>query len=160
LNTLGVFYERGHGVRQEDAKARDLYNKAAAGGDGYGMNNLGRFYQDGRGGPKDYAKAREWYGKAAAKDNKFAPVNLAELPQVIGGTFDYARGAKVVLELAKANNEEVIQDLKGEMRDWRRATRTEIKRELARLGHYSGPIDDKWDDGARTAVGKYLGQGR
>ena len=27
-----------------------------------------------------------------------------------------------------------------------------LKRELARLGHYNGPIDDKWDDAARAAI--------
>lgn len=160
LNALGVLYERGDGVPQDYAKARDLYNKAAAGGDGYGMNNLGRLYQGGRGGPQDYARSREWFEKAAARGNRFATANLAALPQATGGTIDFSRAAKVVLELAKANNDEVIGDLRGDMRDWDQNTRTEIKRELARLAHYSGPIDDKWDDGARAAVSKYLGQGR
>jgi len=36
------------------------------------------------------------------------------------------------------------------------STRTELKHELARLGHYNGPIDDIWDDTARTAVEAYL----
>jgi hypothetical protein len=36
------------------------------------------------------------------------------------------------------------------------ATRTELKRELARLGVYNGPIDGVWDDTARAAVAAYL----
>jgi len=27
------------------------------------------------------------------------------------------------------------------MKTWNKSTRTELKRELARLGHYKGPID-------------------
>jgi len=160
FSELGVLYERGHGVPQDFAKARDLYQKAAAGGNGYGMNNLGRLYQSGRRGPQDYTKAREWYEKAAAQGNRYAKANLASLPQAIGGPVDDARAAKVVLELAKANDDEIIGDLRGDMRQWAQSIRTEIKRELTRLGHYSGPIDDKWDDITRAAVSKYLGRSK
>jgi hypothetical protein len=62
------------------------------------------------------------------------------------------------LEMAKAGNDDVIRDFGGDMRDWGRGIRTELKRELARLGHYTGTIDDVWDDGARAAVKKYLGR--
>jgi hypothetical protein len=37
--------------------------------------------------------------------------------------------------------------------------RSELKRELARLGLYKGPRGDTWDGRVNMAVGKYLGQG-
>jgi hypothetical protein len=43
------------------------------------------------------------------------------------------------------------------MAKWNRSTRIEVKRELARLGHYSGPTNtEDWDAAARAAVDKYL----
>jgi hypothetical protein len=36
------------------------------------------------------------------------------------------------------------------------ATRIELKREFARLGDYSGPLDDVWDETARAAATAYL----
>jgi len=46
------------------------------------------------------------------------------------------------------------------MQKWSKGTRTELKRELARVGGYKGPVDDAWDNAARAAVAQYLGQGR
>ena len=36
------------------------------------------------------------------------------------------------------------------------ATRTELKREFARLGYYTGTIDDTWDPATQAAVKAYL----
>jgi TPR repeat protein len=160
MNHLGFLYEQGRGVPNDYTKAREWYEKAAAAGSDDAMNNLGRFYQTGWGGKQDYTKARAWYEKAAAAGNRFGKANLASLPKVSGGPADFARGAKLLLEAAKAGDDDVIQDLRGDMKKWNQGTRTELKRELARLGHYNGPLDDKWDDGVRTAVSMYLSQGR
>jgi hypothetical protein len=46
------------------------------------------------------------------------------------------------------------------MKSWNARTRTELKRELARLDHYNGAINDTWDDAARSAVNSYLALGR
>jgi len=43
---------------------------------------------------------------------------------------------------------------------YREGTGTDLKRQLARLGHYKGPIDDTWDRAAKTAAGRYFGWGR
>ena len=157
MNGIGVLYQNGDGVAKDYVKARDWYERAAAAGEDYAMSNLGRLYQNGWGVPQDYAKAREWFEKAAAKGNRAGKGNLAfMLDQEKGGPADFPRAARLLLEAAKANNSAVVQGLRGDMKSWNARTRTELKRELARLGHYNGAINDTWDDAARSAVNSYL----
>jgi len=109
----------------------------------------------------DYAKARQWREKAAATGNRYGKGELAlMLDQEKGGPADYPRAAKLLLDAGKANSNAALESLRGDMKSWNARTRTELKRELARLGHYSGPINDTWDNAARTAVNAYLAQGR
>ena len=85
---LGNFYEKGVGVPQDYAKAREWYEKAAAKGDTLAMIGLGLLY----GQAQDYAKAREWYEQAAAKDNAMAMRNLGMLYEFGWGVpQDYAK---------------------------------------------------------------------
>jgi tetratricopeptide (TPR) repeat protein len=79
MYNLGLHYDRGQGVAQDYAKAREWYEKAADKGDAYAMYNLGRHYEKGLGVAQDYAKAREWYEKAADKDNASAKEALEKL---------------------------------------------------------------------------------
>jgi TPR repeat protein len=160
MNHLGFLYEQGRGVPNDYTKAREWYEKAAAAGSDDAMNNLGRFYQTGWGGPQDYTKARAWYERAAAAGNRFGKVNLASLPPIKEAPFDFARAAKLVLAAAMANDDQILQDLRGDMKEWGENIRTEIQRELARLRHYNGPTDGKWDDDTRAAVSQYLIQRR
>jgi TPR repeat protein len=64
---------------QDYVKAREWFEKAAAGGDEIGMRDLGLLYVNGWGVPKDYVKAREWYEKAAAAGSTDAVKDLADL---------------------------------------------------------------------------------
>jgi TPR repeat protein len=73
---LGFLHEKGFGVAQDHAKARELYEKAADKGDESAMVNLGVLYANGRGGAQDHAKARELYEKAADKGNANAMAKL------------------------------------------------------------------------------------
>jgi TPR repeat protein/tRNA A-37 threonylcarbamoyl transferase component Bud32 len=161
MNGIGVLYQNGEGVAKDYVKAREWYEKAVATGESYAMNNLGRLYQNGQGVPQDYTKAREWREKAANAGNRFGKAELALLlDQEKGGPADFARAARLLLEAGNANNTVAVQQLRGDMKSWNVRTRIELKRELSRLGHYSGPINDTWDDGARNAVNAYLAQGR
>jgi len=161
MNGIGVLHQNGEGVGKDYVKAREWYEKAAAAGEDYAMNNLGRLYQNGWGVAQDSAKAREWYEKAAVAGNRFGKGNLAVLlDQEKGGPADFPRAARLLLDAAKANNSAAVQALRGDMRSWNTRTRSELKRELARLGHYSGVITETWDDAARSAVNSYLALGR
>jgi TPR repeat protein/tRNA A-37 threonylcarbamoyl transferase component Bud32 len=161
MNGVGLLHQNGEGVAKDYGKAREWYEKGAAAGEGFAMNNLGRLYQNGLGVAVDNAKAREWREKAAATGNRYGKGELAfMLDQEKGGPADFPRAAKLLLEAAKAGSSPAMQALRADMRQWNARTRGELKRELARLGHYSGAIDDRWDDDARNAVNAYLAQAR
>jgi TPR repeat protein len=76
---LGVLYEAGKGVMQDDGEAVRWYRLAAEQGNSGGQNNLGRMYEEGRGVPRDSSEALGWYRKAAAQGNTQAQANLARL---------------------------------------------------------------------------------
>ena len=73
---LGLMYEHGWGVPQDDAQAVKWWRKAAEQGHAAAQNNLGWAYQNGRGLQQDDAQAAEWYRKAAEQDNADAQCNL------------------------------------------------------------------------------------
>ena len=93
MRNLGLLYERGQGVAQDYAKAREWSEKAADKGNAIAISNLGLLYESGQGVAQDYAKAREWYEKAAAKGDAIAMSNLGGL---------YADGRGVAQDYAKA----------------------------------------------------------
>ena len=93
MRNLGLLYERGQGVAQDYAKAREWSEKAADKGNAIAISNLGVLYESGQGVAQDYAKAREWYEKAAAKGDAIAMSNLGGL---------YADGRGVAQDYAKA----------------------------------------------------------
>lgn len=53
MNTLGIWYHQGEGVKADPVKAYDWYLKAAELGDGDGWNNLGVLFRDGIGVKQD-----------------------------------------------------------------------------------------------------------
>ncbi len=73
-HNLGVIYDKGRGVPQDDAEAVKWYRKAAEQGVADAQYNLGVMYDNGRGVPQDYAQAHMWYNLAASK---FPPARTA-----------------------------------------------------------------------------------
>jgi uncharacterized protein len=78
-NTLGVMYEIGHRVPQDDAQAAIWYRKAADQGDPFAQVNLGRMYANGLGVAQDYAQAAIWYRHAADQGNAVAQFSLGDM---------------------------------------------------------------------------------
>jgi TPR repeat protein len=66
---LGVLYEFGQGVAQNDGEAARWYRKAADAGDAGAQKNLGQLYENGQGVPENWALAAELYQKSAAQGN-------------------------------------------------------------------------------------------
>ena len=62
---LGVMYEDGLGVKQDDFEAVKWYRKAAEQGYADAQANLGSAYSAGRGVRQDYIEAVKWFKKAA-----------------------------------------------------------------------------------------------
>jgi hypothetical protein len=73
-----------------------------------------------------------------------------------GGPSDSPRAAGLLLQSGKLGHKWSVTVLGGPLTFLTPATRIELKRELARLGHYSGTIDDVWDETARAAATAYL----
>ena len=74
---LGIMYENGKGVKENDAEAAKWFRKAAEQGDEHAQYNLGFMYSQGRGLPENDAEAVKWYRKAANQGDAKAQANLA-----------------------------------------------------------------------------------
>ena len=61
---LGMMYDNGQGVKQDDVEAVKWYRKAAEQGDTFAQSNLGMMYLSGQGVQKDRTLAKEWLSKA------------------------------------------------------------------------------------------------
>ena len=99
---LGNMYQGGLGVRPDYAKAREWYEKAAAGGNDEAQFNLGVYYENGLGDVKqDYAKAREWYEQAAENGHVKAQYSLAWFYLMgLGGKQDSAKAREWLTKAA------------------------------------------------------------
>ena len=61
---LGVMYEQGQGVRQDDQKAVEWYTKAANQGNAKAQHNLGWMYYNGQGVSQNKSTAKRYFGQA------------------------------------------------------------------------------------------------
>ena len=82
---LGLMYEHGLGVEQNDAEAVRWYLLAAEQGNARAQNNLGRMYVNGPAFPQYYAEAARWYRLAAEQGIADAQYNLGVL-------YEYGQG--------------------------------------------------------------------
>ena len=116
--------------RKTMTKARELNEKAAAGGIGFSMDALGAMYINGWGVPKSDVMAREWYEKASAAGNTVGMQHLASmLDSGKGGSADPARAAHLLLQSAKLGHKWSVTVLDGALTFLTPATRIELKRE-------------------------------
>ena len=65
--TLGLWYDHGLGVPQDDIEAVRWYRLAADQGDAGAQSNLAIMYENGKGVPQDYVQAHIWYNLAASR---------------------------------------------------------------------------------------------
>ena len=61
---LGLMYDKGQGVKQDDVEAVKWYRQAAEQGYAKAQYNLGVMYYQGEGVRQDKGQAKEWFGKA------------------------------------------------------------------------------------------------
>lgn len=69
---LGLMYDKGQGVRQDDQEALRWYRMAAEQGEPRAQYNLGLMYANGQGVAQDYVEAFFWINLAAAQGDKQA----------------------------------------------------------------------------------------
>jgi TPR repeat protein len=121
------------------------------------MIQLGQMSINGFGTAKDPAAARAWYEKAVSTGNLDGMQRLASmLDRGNGGPADQVRAARLLLQAAKRGHGGSQTALEGPLTFVTPQTRSALKGELARLGHYSGAIDDLWDEAARVAYQAYI----
>ena len=90
---LGVMYDTGEGVTEDDAEAVKWYRKAAEQGDAEAQYALGVMYGNGKGVAEDYAEALKWYRMAAEQGQAKAQFSLGVM---------YAKGEGVLKNAAAA----------------------------------------------------------
>lgn len=73
---LGLMYQDGYGVVEDDAEAVKWFRKAAEQGDADGQYFLGSKYSVGEGVTQDKTEATKWYHKAAEQGNGYAQHSL------------------------------------------------------------------------------------
>jgi len=76
---VGIMYENGRGVPQNDAQAVKWYQLAAEQGYAFARYNLGGMYKNGRGVPQDYTEAVRLYRLSAEQGHALAQTNLGVL---------------------------------------------------------------------------------
>jgi TPR repeat protein len=83
---LGLLYAEGaEGIPRNDAKALELFEKAAATGHRRAQINAGTMYFRGQGTTRDLIKARAWLEKAAAQDDPYALYALGRAMDEVQG---------------------------------------------------------------------------
>jgi len=77
--TLGIMYDNGQGVIQDDQQAVSWYRKAAEQGHAEAQFNLGFMYSKGLGVTQDDQQAASWYRRAGQQGETRALAQLKEL---------------------------------------------------------------------------------
>ena len=90
---LGIMYEYGRGVTQNDVEAVKWYRKASVQGVSVAQYKLGVMYDNGWGVPPSDTEAVRWYGNAAEQGHPLAQHDLA---------FMYAAGTGVAQDYVRA----------------------------------------------------------
>jgi len=131
---LGVMYDKGTGVAEDDAKAVKWYRKAADQGDADAQYNLGVMYGKGRGVAEDDAEAVKWYRKAADQGDADAQYNLGAMyDQGSGVAQDYAEAMKLYRKAADQGDADAEKEVKKlEMKIAASAKRKEEGRQSAK----------------------------
>lgn len=70
---MGVLYDNGHGLPEDNQKAIEWYRKAAVQGLSQAQINLGLMYEHGEGAPKDVVQAYFWYALADSQGDSQGP---------------------------------------------------------------------------------------
>ena len=83
---LGVMYDKGQGVTQDDKTAIKWWKLAAKQGYASAHNNLGFMYANGKGIPQDYILGYMWWYIAASNGHKDAVVGRDEVSELMTPT--------------------------------------------------------------------------
>ena len=80
---LGLMYDTGDGVPENDAEAVKWYRLAAEQGNANGQLNLGVMYANGEGVPQNNVRAHMWWSVSAAQGHEDARANRDIIAQLL-----------------------------------------------------------------------------
>lgn len=164
---LGVMYERGLGVPEDETRALLWYHSAAEQGYPLAQYNLGRLYALGKGIPQSDAEAKRWFQRAADRGVSAGLYELARFET------DELERERKMYTAAKAGAERAQEWLRvksaggvpeaplgppaGLMLDAPTGAPdiAEIQEGLAELGYYDGPVDGIAGPMTRAAISKF-----
>jgi len=121
---LGVMYDTGQGVPEDDVEAVKWYRKAAEQGIAEAQCNLGFMYDTGQGVAEDEVEAVKWYRKAADQGYADAQYNLGSSYANGQGVAQHGVMAYMWWNLAAAQGDEGAKRNKGILSE--RMTREQI----------------------------------
>ena len=78
-NVLGMIYDEGQGVPEDDKAAAQWFRRAAEQGHARAQFNLGVLYENGKGVPRDDKIALQWFRRAAEQGQGHAQFNLSRM---------------------------------------------------------------------------------
>jgi TPR repeat protein len=105
INNLGVMYDHGEGVPENNLEAVKLFEKAAKENLARAKTNLGLLYQRGEGVPQNLSIARKYFEEASAGGDYRGMTQLAVLLMAGGGGRKDPAQAKTLLETAALGGE-------------------------------------------------------
>ncbi|WP_156907434.1 SEL1-like repeat protein [Thalassobaculum salexigens] len=164
---LGVMYERGLGVPEDETRALLWYHSAAEQGYSLAQYNLGRLYALGKGIPQSDAEAKRWFQRAA---DRGVSAGLYELARFETDELERERkmytaakaGAEAAQEWLRVKSaggvpEAPLGPPAGLMLDTPTGAPdiAEIQEGLSALGYYDGPMDGIAGPMTRAAISKF-----
>jgi TPR repeat protein len=171
---LGVLYERGLGVREDETRALLWYHSAAEQGHPLAQYNLGILYAAGRAVPLSYSEAAVWFERAAERGVPAAAYNLAVLLEGgLGRQRDMDQAMAYYERAKELGHRGAAQRLAGEtptsagdgLLDLAETTSNsgtvggreiaEIQQHLSDIGFYTGIVDGIAGPQTRSAISRY-----
>jgi len=107
---LGIMYDNGDGVPENDAEAVKWFRKAADQGYAVAQFNLGLMYANGEGVPENDAEAVKWFRKAAEQGYADAQFNLGVMYANGDGVPENYIKAHVWWSMAKTKGNEIAKE--------------------------------------------------
>ncbi|MEE2933713.1 MAG: tetratricopeptide repeat protein, partial [Pseudomonadota bacterium] len=140
---LGMMYDQGRGVPQDDKTAVKWYRLAAEQGDASAQYNLGLMYRDGYGVPQDDKIAVKWFRLAAEQGDASAQSNLGVMYGFGLGVIQDHIYAHMWGNIAALNGNELGAKLRGEFE--KKMTPAQIA-EAQKLAREVLKQKDSWDN--------------
>ena len=129
---LGLMYQNGWGVPQDDKEAVYWYKLAAEQGDAKAQYNLGVMYDVGEGVPEDDKEAVRWYTLAAEQEHAKAQYNLGVMYALGEGVIKDYVYAHMWGNIASMNGNDKGETLTGYVAEKMTSSQIEEAQRLAR----------------------------